>query len=509
MNTGRIISCLLAIVGIAGCASVPLTYPKAASSAFANTDDTSFAKSSTAWRAEDPERNGFYPLINGLDALGGRLALMERAERSIDAQYFLMKPDSAGLLFAATMMAAADRGVRVRFLLDDVFTTVDDRELMVLNEHPNIELRLFNPIARQGLYVFNYLGNFSVANRRMHNKTFTVDNQAAIIGGRNIAEEYFELQKEEEFIDFDMFMAGPIVKDISASFDAYWNHELAVPLDAFYDKPAADELNEARDRIEQAMRQSGEDIYTQAINTELLRGFYDGRLMPYSADARTIIDDPQKLLEEISEDQQIVATEMAAALGRAQEEIIIFTPYFIPGDDGVEFLEGILEKGVRVVLVTNSLATNNHTAVHSAYASYRKSVLLAGVELWEARADAAEVTLEDGTTESEQLTMHTKGIMIDRRYTFVGSLNIDPRSIDLNTEMGVMIDSESLAGALADDFQQRIPEMAYRLELDEKNHITWHAIIDGQQIVETREPLTTGWQRFMAWFLKIAPEQQL
>jgi len=509
MNNGRIISCLLAIVGIAGCASVPLTYPKAASSAFANTDDTSFAKSSADWRAADPERNGFYPLVNGMDALGGRLALMERAERSIDAQYFLMKPDSAGLLFAATMMAAADRGVRVRFLLDDVFTTVDDRELVVLNEHPNIELRLFNPIARQGVYIFNYLGNFSIANRRMHNKTFTVDNQAAIVGGRNIAEEYFELQKEEEFIDFDMFIAGPIVKDISASFDTYWNHELAVPLDAFYDEPAADELNEARDRLERAMRQSGEDIYTQAINTELLRGFYDGRLKPYSADARIIIDDPQKLLEEISADQQIVATELAAAFGRAQEEIIIFTPYFIPGDEGVEVLEGLIERGVRVILVTNSLATNNHTSVHSAYSSYRKAVLRAGMELWEVRADAAELTLEDGTTEFEQLTMHTKGILIDRRYTFVGSLNIDPRSIDLNTEMGVMIDSESLTSVLADNFQQRIPEMAYRLELDEKDHIRWHAIIDGQQIVEKREPLTTGWKRFTAWFLKIAPEQQL
>jgi putative cardiolipin synthase len=343
----------------------------------------------------------------------------------------------------------------------------------------------------------------------MHNKTFTVDNQVAIIGGRNIAEEYFELQKDEEFIDFDMFTAGPIVKEISASFDAYWNHELAVPLEAFYDKPSADEMNEARDRIEQAMQQSGKDVYTQAINTELMRGFYDGRLKPYSADARVIIDDPQKLLEEISGDQQIVATEIAAAFDRAQEEIIIFTPYFIPGDDGVETLEGLVDRGVRIVLVTNSLATNNHTSVHSAYTSYRKAVLRAGVELWEVRGDAAELTLEDGTTESEQLTMHTKGILIDRRYTFVGSPNIDPRSIDLNTEMGVMIDSESLAGVLAEDFLQRIPELAYRLELDEDNQITWHAIIDGERIVESREPLTTGWQRFMAWFLKIAPEQQL
>ncbi len=505
----RCLPYLFAAIGTAGCASAPFDYPKTASSALVNTEETSLARLSAEWRAEDPGRNGFYSLVSGFDALGSRLALMERAERSLDAQYFLMKPDDAGLLFAATMLEAADRGVRVRFLLDDVFTTVDDRELMVLNEHPNIELRLFNPISRKGVYAFNYLGHFRVANRRMHNKTFTIDNQVAIVGGRNIANEYFELQKEEEFVDFDMFTAGPIVEDISASFDAYWNHELAVPLDAFYDAPTTGELTVAREEIDQAMQQSGDDIFTQAINTDLLREFDAGRVKPYVADARVIIDDPQKLLEEISEEQQIVATEIAAALDGAQEEIIVFTPYFIPGDDGVEFMRTIIDKGVRVVLVTNSLGTNNHTSVHSAYTSYRKSVLRAGVELWEARADAAQLTLEDGTTQFDQLTMHTKGILIDRRYIFVGSLNLDPRSIDINTEMGIMIDSEALAGILADQSLRSLPEMAYRVDLDDRNRLRWHAVIDGQQIVETHEPLTTGWRRFTAWFLKIAPEKQL
>ena len=508
-NNGRIISCLLAIVGIAGCVSVPLNAPKTASSALANTENTPLAKSSAEWRAQDPERDGFYSLANGLDALGGRLALMERAERSIDAQYFLMKPDSAGLLFSAAMMEAADRGVRVRFLLDDIFTTVDDRTLSVLNEHPNIDLRLFNPIAREGVGFFNYIGHFKVANRRMHNKTFTVDNQVAIVGGRNIADEYFELQEDGEFFDFDMFAAGPIVKDISASFDAYWNHELAVPLDVFYDEPSPAEISEGRDRFREAMEQSGEDIYAEAVNTELMREFDDGSVKPYSADARVIIDDPQKLLEEISQDQQIVGTEIAAALNSAQEEIIIFTPYFIPGKKGVDSLRAIVDRGVRIVIVTNSLATNNHTSVHSAYSSYRKSAIQAGVELWEARANAAELTLDDGTIEGGQLTLHTKGILIDRRYTFVGSLNLDPRSVNLNTEMGVMIDSESLANSLAERSLQRIPEMAYKLELNDRNQIRWRAIVDGRQVVEKREPLTTAWRRFSAWFQKIAPEKQL
>ena len=508
-RVSKIIASLIIVVAVAGCASVPLDYPKTASSALTDTRYTSLGKASVEWRAAAPKRNGFYPLSKGLDAFGARLALMDRAERSIDAQYFMMKPDSAGLVFSGELIEAADRGVRVRFLLDDIFTTVDDRALILLDQHPNIELRIFNPVSRKGLYYLNYLGHFRIANRRMHNKSFTVDNQIAIVGGRNIAEEYFQLQTKEEFIDFDMFSAGPIVRDISASFDTYWNHKLAIPMEAFYGEHDGDELDETRSAIKQAMQESGESTYAKAINTELMRDFYNGSLEPYFADAKVIIDDPQKLLEKVSQDQKIVATAIAKALSKAKKEIIILTPYFVPGKNGVELIKSITAKGVRIVLVTNSLATNNHTSVHSAYSSYRKRILKAGVELWEARANAAALTLEDGTTEFEQLTLHTKGILIDRRYTFVGSLNLDPRSIDINTEMGVMIDSKALAGVLTEIAMQGIPKMAYKLELDDKNKITWHATIDGQQVVETKEPLTSGWRRFQAWVLKIAPERQL
>jgi len=175
----------------------------------------------------------------------------------------------------------------------------------------------------------------------------------------------------------------------------------------------------------------------------------------------------------------------------------------------MELIENIRAKGVRIILVTNSLASNNHTPVHSAYSSYRKRLLRAGVELYEARANAAQVILDDGSKELEQLTLHTKGIIIDQRYTFVGSLNLDPRSIDINTEMGVMIDSRDLGTLLGENSSKRIANIAYKLQLDDKNKISWHATIDGKEVVETKEPLTTGWRRFQAWFMKIAPENQL
>jgi len=509
-KTRRLIVLLILQLAIAGCVSMPLDHPKVPSTALTDTADTYLANESATWRDGQLQGNGFYSLSKGQDAFGARLVLMNRAERSIDAQYFLMKPDNAGLVFTEKLMEAADRGVRVRLLLDDIFTTVDDGYFSFMNAHPNIEVRIFNPVSRKGLYLLNYIGHFSLANRRMHNKSFIVDNQAAIVGGRNIAVEYFQLETTGEFIDFDMLATGPIVRNISDSFDTYWNNELAVPMEALSGKPGQKLIEQDEKAVRQLMEKAGDSIYADAINSSLMRQFSADELDPYMAKARMIVDDPSKLRAEISEEHQIVATEIAEVLDQAKQEIIIFTPYFIPGKSGIEFVRKLRDKGVRIVVVTNSLASNNHTAVHSAYASYRKDLLKAGVELWEARANASVITVEsDDTTLTSPLTLHTKGILIDRRQVFVGSLNLDPRSIDINTEMGLLIESEPLVSGMTDRVQTNIPRIAYRLQLDDNGKISWHATIDGQDVVETKEPLTSWWQRFTAWVLKIAPEQQL
>ncbi len=202
---------------IAGCASAPLNFPREESVAIADTSSTRQAQEVAEWLDSRPDVDGFYPLSEGFDAFGARLALMSVAEVSIDAQYFLMKPDNAGLVFAAKLLAAADRGVRVRLLLDDIFTTVEDVDLAMLDAHPSIQVRIFNPLARKGLFALNYIGHFNLANRRMHNKTFVVDNQVAVVGGRNIAVEYYQLETTGEFVDFDMLSTGPIVRDVSSS----------------------------------------------------------------------------------------------------------------------------------------------------------------------------------------------------------------------------------------------------------------------------------------------------
>lgn len=388
-----------------GCASGPIDYPREYSEAVTDTEDTLLGREVAEFQADHPGKSGFYPLARGIDALGARLTLMDQAEHTIDAQYFLMKSDEAGLIFAGNLLEAADRGVRVRFLLDDIFTNVDDRGLLLLDAHPNIEVRLFNPISRRGFYYLNYLGSFKRANRRMHNKSFIVDNQMGVVGGRNIAAEYFELEQGKEFVDFDMLAVGTVAAEVSKTFDRFWNHEFSVPVQAFAERHSEEQLEKTRRQVLEALEMAGETNYARAIDSR-----------------------------------------------------------------------------------------------------YRKPMIKAGVELYEARANAGSEASEN---EVEALTLHTKGVLIDRRLTFVGSLNIDPRSVDINTEMGVLIESAELAAALSSAVQDRLKEIAYRVELDDDDDLVWRTVIGGKEVEETTEPLSSGWRRFKATMSKVLPESQL
>ncbi|MBT8074470.1 MAG: phospholipase D family protein [Xanthomonadales bacterium] len=494
---------------LAGCATAPLDFPKTYSEAPTDTSDTYLAGEAARWVAGQPGESGYYPLLKGLDALGARLALIDRAERTIDAQYFLMKPDSAGRLFAGKLLEAADRGVRIRLLLDDIFTTVEDDGLILLNQHPNIELRLFNPIGRGGLYYLSYVGHFKLANRRMHNKSITVDNQISIVGGRNIADEYFELLGHTEFVDFDMLAVGPVTADISTTFDRFWNHELSVPMEAFETGKQLADLETVRANVNKDVREASRSIYGRALQSPLMREIREDKIDLYSGSSRVITDDPDKLLNRVSDDQKILVTELAKIVAEAKSDVVVITPYFIPGKRGVEFWRSITAKGVRVVILTNSLATNNHVPVHSAYARYRHDMIDAGVELYEVRVDASRPPEGETGPGYDSLTLHTKAVFIDRRMTFVGSLNLDPRSIDINTESGVFIDSGPLAAKLTSKLFEVLPTFAYRVTENEKGKLKWTVRIDGMDVVEDKEPQAGGWLRFKAWLFRAAPESQL
>ena len=493
-----------------GCASVPHDYPKTESVYLQPAADTQLATMARQWSEEHGDKSGIISLRNGIEALGARLRLMEVAQSSIDAQYFILKKDRAGALFVGKMLVAADRGVRVRLLIDDIFTPDADEGLSLLNSHPNIEVRLFNPVSRNAYKYWAFLLDFNRANRRMHNKSFTVDNTVTIVGGRNIGEEYFELKQDIVFDDYEVLAMGPTVGQVSTGFDLFWNSELSVPIEAFDLEIDADELEEWRELMRAQMEEGSNSTYAQAINSSLLRDISADRVQPIAAHAVMVTDLPQKLSSPRGEQQfMALVEELRLRLLAAQEEIIIVSPYFIPGQPGTEFLEKIVAKGVRVIIVTNSLASTNHLPVHSGYSRYRKALLRAGAELYETRPDNGGQISEWGHR-PEFSTLHSKLAVIDREIVFIGSLNFDPRSFELNSEMGLFIDSGKLGSDTAQSVLGELPTRTYTLELGERGKLRWVYEQDGHRKAFDKEPLTSWSQRALVRIYRVLPiESQL
>jgi putative cardiolipin synthase len=493
---------------VSGCVTVSFDQSKTYTQAITNPEDTSLGEYAAQKVEQFEGLSGFYPLKEGLDALGMRLRMAEVAEKTLDLQYFLMKNDTVGAVMANALLKAADRGVRIRFLLDDVFTTVSDDIFLLINQHPNIEIRIFNPISRRGLFALNVVGQFAQANRRMHNKSFTADNCVSIVGGRNIADEYFQLKSDVVFVDFDVLAVGPVVSEISHSFDTYWNHSMAVPIEQFIDAKNSDDLETVRQEIALEFDRIYDTVYEKAYNSQLVKNFLDGSQPLFAAPARVLADSPDKLVNEVNETHMRLISDLFDVIRKAEKEVVFISPYYVPGEGGVRFVRGLVEKGVRVVILTNSLASNNHVLVHAGYARYRRDVINAGVELFEIRANAArDLSYDEGGPEF--LTLHTKAVLIDRKKIFVGSLNLDPRSFELNAEMGLLIESEAMVESLMKNINKNLATKAYRVLVNDHGNLEWHCIIDNQKVIETKEPLTSGWLRFKAWFSKIAPESQL
>jgi len=491
---------------LSGCATANFDAPKSTSKALPISKKSELGRYTFGWYEEHgSNKSSFYPLIDGMDALGARLRLIDAAEQSIDLQYFLMKGDTVGALLSTKLLKAADRGVRVRFLLDDIFTTIKDVDLYVLDQHENIEVRLFNPIARRGFRGVNYLGDFRRANRRMHNKSFTVDGCFTIVGGRNLAEEYFSLKENSEFFDLDVLAQGAVVKEVAHSFDEFWNHTKALPLNCLKKRPSHKSVNRAKLRIDRIMQSDGIEIYQSAIDSPFLNDLVNKRLSGFVADARVISESPKKLEVSVDDSSLHLSNEIGEILLKAKDEVVIFTPYFVPMKEGMEFWQKVIDNGVQISLVTNSLASTNHVPVHAAYEGYRKEMLAMGFNLYEARPDMVRILKEVDQTS----TLHTKLIIIDNRYIFIGSLNMDPRSIVINTEMLILIDSKELATEILADKAELFKKVVYTLKLNSGKKIEWHGIDSSTPVVHDKEPQTGWWRRFTVFMYKILPEGQL
>ena len=387
---------------LSACASVNFDYPKPPSSALLDTDDTYLGQELAGLPEQRPGEAGFYPLSDGIDALASRLLLAERAERSIDVQYYLIKSDITSNAFIRALLRAADRGVRIRLLLDDVFTGGYDAGMAALDSHPNFEIRIFNPFAHRSARFADGITGFSRINRRMHNKSFTVDNQVTIIGGRNIADEYFAARADLNFGDLDVMGIGPVVAEVSEMFDSYWNHERAAPIDAFAkmpDDPAA-ELERIRAELEQSHQQILDSEYAEAVRDQILDYIETDTGAFTWAPYVLAVDAPDKSFKSRADTAGSITTTLRASLLSAQKEIIIISPYFVPLKTGIEEIVALQDRGVDVIIITNSLAANNHTPVHGGYAPSRKPLLKSGVRIFEFRADAeilgAHIAAEEG-----------------------------------------------------------------------------------------------------------------
>ena len=494
----------------AGCStSVPFDHPKVASTTIPM-GDTTLARNATMRLPDDDGSSGFYLLADGTDALGARLRLIEQAEQSIDAQYFYLKADLAGSLFAAKLFNAADRGVRIRLLIDDIIAFNDtDMQMALLDRHPNIEVRLFNPIPRGGLIGLNFVASFQRANRRMHNKTFTVDNAITIVGGRNIGDAYFRIS-EGEFIDLDLLGFGPVAAEVSDTFDLFWNDDLAVPMEAFGVDPDEAAYAAARDRLEALLETEQSGVYGEAVNTRFLVDLMEDRIEATFASYKVVSDSPEKLQDRNEAERDAMAVEFTGVLDEAREEVIILTPYLVPGREGLAFLSGLVENGVRVTIITNSLASTDHIAVHSGYVTYRKRLLEAGVELRELKADSLAIAEAGSSKSDNRIALHTKAVVVDREILFVGSLNLDPRSFDINSEMGIFVYAPNGAARFAEELESVLPIFTYRLALDEAGDVVWTYEGGSKVVTNTSEPDAGIWRAVASDFLGIFPlEDQL
>ncbi|MHA1529318.1 MAG: phospholipase D family protein [Alphaproteobacteria bacterium] len=501
----------LVLIGLLGaCAGVPFDAPKTPSRAFGDTAETRLGLTVAPLAETRPGQSGFYLLSDGIEALAVRLLLSERAERSIDAQYYLLHNDITGRLFVAALLKAADRGVRVRLLLDDIDTAGYDAAMAALDSHPNIEIRLFNPFPRGQSQLISLVTEFGRVNRRMHNKSMTFDNQATIVGGRNIGDIYFSAQEGSNYNDLDVLGFGPVASKVSEAFDDYWNSSVVVPASALLDQATPAELDALRARIPEIIETAKQSPYGAALKDAVLEAIAADETILTWSQATIVADPPAKAAKTYDgKHPGQLSSVLGPVVRAAEKELVVISPYFVPRDSGVELFRELTGRGVRVVILTNSLASNDVVPVHAHYARYRKALLEAGVELWEVRPkNANRDRLRRGLGYSRS-SLHGKVFAVDGRYIFIGSFNWDPRSLDINTEMGAYIDSPGLTGPALERFERALPTAAYRLHLTGAGAIEWHALEDGQEVIYQDEPGASSWKRFTAGLYRLLPIENL
>ena len=423
----------------------------------------------------------------------------------------ITKPHHA---FDACCRSAADRGVRVRLLIDDMDLGGRDNGLLALDSHPNIEMRVFNPFDRKIGRMPQFVTGFGSVTRRMHNQSFTVDNQVTIVGGRNIGNEYFDADPTLEFSDLDVMAIGDVVNDVSHSFDLYWNSELAYPVTTLIEnRLSEEEIKQLYQKLQSYIEEHKDNPYLDALRGSDLANEIRQKSVVYQwGEADVVYDLPEKINSDRDATELHLMTQLAPYFNAIQKELIIYSPYFVPGKEGVEFFKSLTDRGVRVRILTNSLASNDVSVVHAGYAKYRRDLIRNGLELYELRPDARSVkrnwSLVAGRSKA---SLHTKAFVADGEVVVIGSFNVDPRSTALNTEIVIVVESPELAAQVLTYMDEGIlPENSYRvvLEADAETgteRLVWITEIEGETVRYYSDPEVSLWRRMTSWFMGLFP----
>jgi cardiolipin synthase C len=516
MNTNlfcrnMVLTFALAVLLGACSATVDWKYPRTPSGAFAHPETTTVGALFQEAADKHPGLSGFSVVSDGETAFIARLAMADLAEQTLDAQYYIWDPDTTGRILADRLLSAANRGVRVRLLIDDIYQTAGkDFTIAGLDAHSNIEVRVFNPVTNRGRRTLSFLGEFGRANHRMHNKLLIMDNALGIVGGRNIADIYFGVRADHNYRDLDVVTAGPVVGELSASFDLFWNSHWAIPVGAIVNAlPTGQELRALETRLEANIAAAG---YPYPIDQRLadLRS----RLVQIRDDfvwapGHVVVEPPSRVHTGAS--PGVVFQTLQQRVSEVKRELLIESPYFILEDRSIEGARRLTARGVKVRVLTNSAASNDVMAAHAGYANTRKQLLQAGVELYELQPDTNMKRRWSLVAGKSRAALHAKCLVFDRQSVFIGSFNLDPRSTALNTEIGVMIDSPEIAqqvGALMDEGVA--PGSSFHVTLDENNDLVWTAQINGEEVEYDKDPGTSFWRRFMVGVIGMLPiENQL
>jgi cardiolipin synthase C len=510
-------------IAVAACSSLRSDFVKNPSTALPPTFDTPSARYIGSELADHQNLSGFRLLTSSTNALMSRIALADQARHTIDLQYYIFQNDTTGRLVAQRLLAAADRGIRVRMLLDDIGLEHEDHMLDALNAHPNIQVRLFNPFRTRNPSMPSKIAQFVLEgrrlNRRMHNKSFIVDNVAAVLGGRNIGNGYFDARNDTNFRDLDVVAIGSVVAEASRAFDEYWNSDAAYPVTAFRNtRDTQADLVRVRATLARDARVFAQSDYAQASLEELPNGATADRRGEWFWGAGILLaDDPDKIDASGDLSALRIGPKLKLVTDEAKSEVLLISPYFVPGEHGTSYLTELAQRGVAVKVLTNSLASTDEPAAHAGYSRYRNALLSDGVQLYELRPAAGEKQSATARGTSSGVSLHAKAFVVDRRYVFVGSMNMDPRSKLLNTEMGVMVDCPGLAQAVVQFFDTAAsPANAFHVELQPtanhlsgRTHVVWLSEKDGATVTYDHEPDATRARRLEVALLRLLPIEGL